>query len=158
MGYGLVESGVVVSGAGSVERLRHRRSTAPSIPLPIPPSPRRLPQLYKGLMELIAEYKPEAFAIEELFFNKNVRTALVGGPCSGHRDSGRRPRGPHAWENTPLSRSSRPSSATAGPPKSRCRRWSKLLLNMDHIPSPTTPPTPWQSQSATSIRGRMRNE
>jgi crossover junction endodeoxyribonuclease RuvC len=38
--------------------------------------PRRLQQLYEQLGEIIAEYRPAEAAIEELFFGKNVTTAI----------------------------------------------------------------------------------
>lgn len=45
--------------------------------------PDRLVHLYKSLMELIEEYKPETVAIEELFFNKNAKTAIMVGQARG---------------------------------------------------------------------------
>jgi crossover junction endodeoxyribonuclease RuvC len=44
---------------------------------------RRLNKLYQELQEIIADYKPEVMAIEELFFNRNVRTALAVGQARG---------------------------------------------------------------------------
>jgi len=35
--------------------------------------PIRLKKIYDGYMELFEKYKPEAVAIEELFYNKNVK-------------------------------------------------------------------------------------
>jgi len=43
----------------------------------------RLSQLYKELQEIIVKYAPEVVAVEELFFNKNVRTALAVGQARG---------------------------------------------------------------------------
>jgi crossover junction endodeoxyribonuclease RuvC len=43
----------------------------------------RLDLLYKGISELLREYKPQAFVVEELFFNKNVTTALTVGMARG---------------------------------------------------------------------------
>ena len=43
----------------------------------------RLFQIYQQLQQLIQEYHPEAVAVEELFFNKNVRTALAVGQARG---------------------------------------------------------------------------
>ena len=37
----------------------------------------RLNSIYLDLMELIATFKPEAIAFEELFFNTNVKTAIT---------------------------------------------------------------------------------
>lgn len=43
----------------------------------------RLELLYKGISEILREYKPDAFVVEELFFNKNVSTALTVGMARG---------------------------------------------------------------------------
>jgi len=43
----------------------------------------RLYALYDEMTNLLKEYRPESFAIEELFFNKNVKTALVVGQARG---------------------------------------------------------------------------
>lgn len=45
--------------------------------------PERLRLLYDGLRELIARYRPDSAAIEELFFGKNVNTALSVGQARG---------------------------------------------------------------------------
>ncbi|MBQ3963829.1 MAG: crossover junction endodeoxyribonuclease RuvC, partial [Firmicutes bacterium] len=47
------------------------------------PMPARLGQLYASVMEIIAEYEPEVAAIEELFFNRNVTTAIMVGEARG---------------------------------------------------------------------------
>jgi crossover junction endodeoxyribonuclease RuvC len=43
----------------------------------------RLETLYNELQRLLTTYKPEALAIEELFFNTNVSTAMVVGQARG---------------------------------------------------------------------------
>ncbi len=43
----------------------------------------RLSLLYQELSEIILRYHPETMAVEELFFNKNVRTALAVGQARG---------------------------------------------------------------------------
>ncbi|MBC7764352.1 crossover junction endodeoxyribonuclease RuvC [Microbacteriaceae bacterium] len=40
------------------------------------PLPDRLEEIYKGLIEIIAETTPTVMAIEKLFFNQNVTTAM----------------------------------------------------------------------------------
>lgn len=47
------------------------------------PLAERLQRIYQALRDLIAEYDPEEVAVEELFFNKNVRTALQVGQARG---------------------------------------------------------------------------
>lgn len=44
---------------------------------------KRLAQIYKKLKKLIAVFKPDIMAIEELFFNINVKTALSVGKAQG---------------------------------------------------------------------------
>jgi crossover junction endodeoxyribonuclease RuvC len=43
----------------------------------------RLAELRGGLAELIARHNPDVVAIERLFFNNNVRTAMAVGQASG---------------------------------------------------------------------------
>jgi crossover junction endodeoxyribonuclease RuvC len=43
----------------------------------------RLEVLYKELESILTQYQPAAFAIEELFFNTNVTTALTVGQARG---------------------------------------------------------------------------
>ncbi|MCX6798244.1 MAG: crossover junction endodeoxyribonuclease RuvC [Candidatus Falkowbacteria bacterium] len=43
----------------------------------------RLADLYQQLDKLIKKYQPDSAAVEELFFNKNVRTALIVGQARG---------------------------------------------------------------------------
>lgn len=43
----------------------------------------RLKTIYEGIFGLIKTFQPDAFSIEELFFNKNTRTALTVGQARG---------------------------------------------------------------------------
>lgn len=43
----------------------------------------RLLNLYRDLTNLIKKYQPDEAAVEQLFFNKNVRTALIVGQARG---------------------------------------------------------------------------
>jgi crossover junction endodeoxyribonuclease RuvC len=45
--------------------------------------PERLSQIFAEILKLIKTYKPEALAIEELFFNTNAKTAFVVGQARG---------------------------------------------------------------------------
>ena len=40
------------------------------------PFPNRLEKIYDDMMKLIEDYKPDAIAVEELFFNTNTTTAI----------------------------------------------------------------------------------
>src|SRR5260221_6798005 len=47
------------------------------------PMERRLEKIHGSLVELIAWHEPKALAIEDVFFGKNVRTAMAVGQASG---------------------------------------------------------------------------
>ncbi len=46
-------------------------------------TPQRLVEIHSKILNLIDKYKPEVLAIEELFFNKNSKTAFVVGQARG---------------------------------------------------------------------------
>jgi crossover junction endodeoxyribonuclease RuvC len=45
--------------------------------------PERLTEIYTQISKIIKTYKPDALAIEELFFNTNAKTAFVVGQARG---------------------------------------------------------------------------
>jgi len=47
------------------------------------PLPSRLHTIHSELKEIVAEYEPEAAAVEELFFSRNARTAMSVGHARG---------------------------------------------------------------------------
>jgi crossover junction endodeoxyribonuclease RuvC len=47
------------------------------------PLPERLRDIYEGVNELLARHRPDAVAVEGVFFGKNVRTAVVLGHARG---------------------------------------------------------------------------
>ena len=40
------------------------------------PFPKRIQKIYDDMMDLIDKYKPDAIAVEELFFNTNITTGI----------------------------------------------------------------------------------
>jgi crossover junction endodeoxyribonuclease RuvC len=46
-------------------------------------APQRLQTIYRELNKLIAEYQPDAAAIEEVFFGRNITTAISVGQARG---------------------------------------------------------------------------
>jgi crossover junction endodeoxyribonuclease RuvC len=47
------------------------------------PLPSRLREIHDGISELIARHKPDALAVEDVFYAKNVRTTVVLGHARG---------------------------------------------------------------------------
>ncbi len=70
-------TGILGFGVIDVKAGKTRLVTAGVITTPAhTPLPDRLEEIYSGLTEIIAETKPEVMAIEKLFFNQNVTTAM----------------------------------------------------------------------------------
>ena len=45
--------------------------------------PSRLNEIYDGVRELIVQHRPDALAVEDIFYSKNVRTTMVLGHARG---------------------------------------------------------------------------
>ena len=81
-----IDPGFATTGYALVERVSSRLS-APALgaivtPAKLPPAA-RLAFLRAQLLELISTHKPDVVAVERLFFNANVRTAMAVGQASG---------------------------------------------------------------------------
>ena len=74
-GYGLVRE----SPSGQLELVTYGAITTPAWE----PLPKRLLRIDRELGSLIIEYGPDVVAVEELFFCKNVTTALIVGQARG---------------------------------------------------------------------------
>lgn len=74
MGWGLVDE-----QGGRLSLVAYGALTTPAGAEPA----RRLQTLYDGLCTLLREHRPAAAAVEELFFGKNVNTALSVGQARG---------------------------------------------------------------------------
>ncbi|HRS21196.1 MAG TPA: crossover junction endodeoxyribonuclease RuvC, partial [Clostridia bacterium] len=62
----------------------------------------RLTIIYDRLVDIIKRYNPDAFAVEELFFNKNIKTALTVGHARGVAVLAGSKSGVQVYEYTPL--------------------------------------------------------
>lgn len=95
----------------------------------------RLLVLYNDLERLIDKYKPEALSIEELFFNKNIKTALNVGHGRGVAVLAAAKAGVDIYEYTPL----QVKQAVVGygrAEKSQIQQMVKAILNLSAIPKP----------------------
>lgn len=71
--------GAVVREAGALRAVAAGVLTTP----PTAPLPMRLAELQAGIRGLLAELRPDAVAVERVFFQSNVRTAMSVGQASG---------------------------------------------------------------------------
>ena len=95
----------------------------------------RLEILYKELNLLIKKYQPELAAIEQLFFNKNVRTALIVGQARGVALLALAQNKLPIIEFTP-SQVKQAVSSYGQASKLQVQKMVKLILNLKELPRP----------------------
>ncbi|PDW02820.1 crossover junction endodeoxyribonuclease RuvC [Candidatus Viridilinea mediisalina] len=81
-----IDPGTAIMGWGIVESQQGQLQLVAAGALTTPAhmaQPERLLRLYEGLSALLAQHRPDNAAIEELFFGKNVNTALSVGQARG---------------------------------------------------------------------------
>lgn len=95
----------------------------------------RLPRLYEGLIALLREFQPGAVAIEELFFGRNVTTAISVGQARGVAVLAAAHCGLPIAEYTPM----QVKQAVVGygrATKDQVQQMVRMLLNLQTIPQP----------------------
>ena len=97
--------------------------------------PERLSQIQADMQTLLLRFQPEEIAFEELFFSKNVTTALTVGAargvsiavCANHTD--------RLYEYTPM-QVKQAVAGYGGADKRQIQQMVKLLLHMEEIAKP----------------------
>lgn len=126
LGYGIIEkkgNHFSVCGYGAV-------TTEAGIPMPD-----RLKQIYCELMEIIAEYQPEAASIEELFFNTNITTAIQVAQARGVAILACANSGVAIAEYTPL-QIKQGLVGYGRAEKKQVQQMVKTILNLKEVPKP----------------------
>lgn len=99
------------------------------------PLPQRLQTIHLQLGELISQHRPDAVAVEKLFFSKNVRTAMSVGQARGVALLAVAEGGLPLYEYTPLE--VKQSVVGYGrATKDQVQQLVKLLLGLDFVPQP----------------------
>jgi crossover junction endodeoxyribonuclease RuvC len=129
-GYGCVATGDGDRRAGLRAVAAGALTTSPSRPLP-----ERLATLDAGLRELLAELRPATVAVERVFFQVNVRTAMSVGQASGLALA------VAARAGLPVSQygPNEVKQAVAGygaAPKEQVQRMVQALLGLSELPRP----------------------
>jgi crossover junction endodeoxyribonuclease RuvC len=97
--------------------------------------PRRLLQIADGIGRLYEQFSPQCIAFEELFFNKNVKTAINVAQARGAAVAAAAQKTDELYEYTPL----QVKQAVVGygrADKSQVQYMVKTLLNLKEIPRP----------------------
>jgi crossover junction endodeoxyribonuclease RuvC len=99
------------------------------------PMERRLQRIHESLSELIAWHEPEAMAIEEIYFGKNVHSAMAVGRASGVAMLAAAQRGVRCFAYTPQAiKMAVCGSGAAG--KKQVQRMVGTLLGLPEPPTP----------------------
>jgi crossover junction endodeoxyribonuclease RuvC len=125
-GYGVVElhAGRLTAVCGGVI------STTADEPLE-----RRLGAIFDSIAQLLDAHRPQALAIEEIFFGRNVRTAFAVGQARGVVLSAAGRRGVPCFAYTPQAVKLAVCGA-GGARKEQVQRMVAALLGLDHPPEP----------------------
>lgn len=105
-------------------------TTPPSMPMP-----QRLMNLFDGVVDLCQRFDPDDVAMEELFFCKNVSTAIAVGEARGAAMVAMRKHTNNLFEYTPM----QIKLAVTGygkADKKQVQQMVKMLLNLKEIPKP----------------------
>ena len=126
-GYGLIES----EDEGSLKAVEYGViETSPKLP-----PHQRLLKIYRQLQKLIDLHQPESGAVEKLFFQRNVKTAISVGQGRGVAMLALAEAGIPIMEYSPLE----VKQAVAGygrADKIQVQNMVKALLTLDELPSP----------------------
>lgn len=125
-GYGLVDE-----GAQGLALVDCGVITTPSDQL----LPERLQTIYRGLGAVIEQYQPQAAAVEELFFSRNVRTALSVGHARGVALLALADAGLPISEYKPLE-VKQAVAGYGGADKQQVQEMVRMLLGLDQAPQP----------------------
>lgn len=97
--------------------------------------PERLKHLYDNLNQIIEEFKPDEFAIEELFFNQNVKTAITVGHARGVQVLCAQNNNLPIYEYTPL-QIKQAITGFGRATKKQMQETVTMLLNLSELPKP----------------------
>ena len=98
-------------------------------------TPNRLVNIYDAVGELIDRLRPDAVSVEELFFNKNAKTAIIIGQARGVMVLAAAKKGIPVFEYTPL----QVKQAVVGygrAQKFQVQQMVKMILGLKDIPKP----------------------
>lgn len=133
-----IDPGIAIVGYGVVEYIGNKFKVIDYGAITTPAtmsSPERLKSVYDDLTDILLKYSPDAVAIEELFFNKNVKTAIQVGQARGVEILAAMNQNLDIFEYTPL----QVKQGVVGygrAKKKQVQEMVKILLNLKEIPKP----------------------
>ena len=130
-GFAIVGYGVIDYEKGKYKTVDYGKITTPAgMEMPL-----RLKTVYDGVLRLIETYNPDVLAVEELFFNTNVKTAIAVGHARGVIVLAAANKGLKINEYTPL----QIKQAVVGygrADKNQVQQMVKMFLGLKEVPKP----------------------
>ncbi len=130
-GYAIVGCGVIDYTANRFKTIEYRAVTTPAGM----PFEHRLKAIYDGVTGIICTQRPEALAIEELFFTSNQKTAIAVAEARGAILLAAVNSGVPVFEYTPL----QVKQSVVGygrAVKSQVMEMTRVLLGLESVPKP----------------------
>ncbi len=127
VGYGVVEE----DRDGTLQAIAYGVITTP----PSLPMPERLKMIYDGITTLAEKYQPDRAGVEELFFAKNVTTAITVAQGRGVILLALTNVGIPIWEYKP-NNVKQSISGYGGAKKPQVQEMVRILLGLESIPRP----------------------
>ncbi len=134
-----IDPGTAITGYGLVERTDAGDLLAADYgviltPANMPPS-ERLAVIYSSLNELLQAHQPLTAAVESLFFQRNVRTAMSVGQARGVVLLALEQAGIPSYDYTP-NQVKQAVSGYGGADKKQMQSMVRALLNLPELPTP----------------------
>ena len=133
-----VDPGTAITGYGVVEQVKGDLKSLAFGVIRTPadqPLPNRLQSIYRAVSTLAQQWEPEAAAVEELFFSKNVRTAMSVGQARGVALLALADAGLVIGEYDPME-IKQAVTGYGGAGKQQVQEMVRALLGMDEVPRP----------------------
>lgn len=130
-GYAIVGIGVIEYSGNKFRMLEYNAITTPAQM----PTPARLQKIYQETTLYIQKYRPDAVAIEELFFNSNQKTAIQVAQARGVLIVAVVNAGIPLYEYTPL-QIKQSVTGYGRADKKQIQSMVKMILNLNVIPKP----------------------
>ena len=133
-----IDPGLANTGFGVVRMAGSRMTALDAGVIESPagtPLERRLQTIHASVAELLAWHEPEALALEDLYFGKNVRSAMAVGQASGVVMLAAAQRGVRCFAYTPQA-IKMAVCGSGGAGKKQVQRMVGTLLGLPEPPSP----------------------
>jgi crossover junction endodeoxyribonuclease RuvC len=134
-----IDPGTATTGYGLVRENKDGSLTTVEFGVILTPAdwamPERLLELYRRLRELLLLHRPDCGAVEKLFFQRNVRTAISVGQARGVILLALAETGISVGEYTPLE-IKQAVAGYGGADKNQVQQMVRALLSLPEIPRP----------------------